>query len=160
MHYNDRADPPTEERMSAASIEVVEAGVRWDRPYQDTQRWPGDVEGIAGQGRIAIHAAQHLATTDKGVAMFRERLRKDIRALQNGDRPFQPADLSDAPIPTFGSDSVIEVPPSPDEDTSRLCLDISRQITEIYVAADHLKGEPRDTYIQERVKELEISLGR
>lgn len=160
MHYNDRADPPTEERMSAASIEVVEAGVRWDRPYQDTQRWPGDVEGIAGQGRIAIHAAQHLATTDKGVAMFRERLRKTIRALQNGEPPLQPADLTDAPIPTYGSDSVIKVPATPKEDTPGLCLDVSRQITEIYVAADHLKGEPRDTYIQEHVKELEGSLSR
>ena len=55
--------------------ELIEQGERFDRPYEERQRYPGDAEACEGMGPITNHAAEHLAPSDKGVALMRRRLR-------------------------------------------------------------------------------------
>ena len=58
-----------------------------DRPYEETQRRPDDREAQVSQRPIAIHALEHLATSDRGVAMFRRLLREAVAAVERGDDP-------------------------------------------------------------------------
>ena len=57
------------------------------RDYADTQRNPDDKEAQVSQRPIAIHALERLATTDRGVAMFRRILRRAIEDVRAGRDP-------------------------------------------------------------------------
>lgn len=57
------------------------------RTYEDAQRDPDDKEAQVSQRPIAVHALEHLATSDKGVAMFRRLLRRAVRDVQEGRDP-------------------------------------------------------------------------
>ena len=57
------------------------------RPYEETQRAPDDWEAQTGQRAIARHALEHLASSDRGVVLFRRRLREAIAAIERGEDP-------------------------------------------------------------------------
>jgi phenylpropionate dioxygenase-like ring-hydroxylating dioxygenase large terminal subunit len=57
------------------------------RDYADTQRNPDDKEAQVSQRPIAIHALERLATTDRGVVMFRRMLRRAIEDVRAGRDP-------------------------------------------------------------------------
>jgi nitrite reductase/ring-hydroxylating ferredoxin subunit len=55
--------------------------------YEDTQRRPGDREAQTSQRPIAVHALEHLATSDMGIVRFRRLLRQAAEAVQRGEDP-------------------------------------------------------------------------
>jgi phenylpropionate dioxygenase-like ring-hydroxylating dioxygenase large terminal subunit len=57
------------------------------RSYEDTQRHPDDREAQVSQRPIAVHAHEHLGTTDRGIIMFRELLRGAIDDVRLGRDP-------------------------------------------------------------------------
>ncbi len=58
-----------------------------DRPYEERQRYPGDYDAQVSQRPIARHANEHLASSDKGVAMMRRMLRDGIETAARGADP-------------------------------------------------------------------------
>ena len=61
---------------------------RWsEMTLEERQDTPGDYEAQAGQGPISLHSEEHLATSDRGVAMQRRMLEKDIKAVMEGGDP-------------------------------------------------------------------------
>jgi len=67
----------------------------WDLTEAEHQRFPGDYEAQVGQGRISFHSEEHLASSDKGIAMIRRLLKRQIDAVREGRDPigvgFDPA---------------------------------------------------------------------
>ena len=67
----------------------------WDLTAEEHQRMPGDYEAQVGQGVITVHSEEHLTSTDKGVAMIRRLLRRQVPAVAEGRDPagvgFDPA---------------------------------------------------------------------
>ncbi len=57
------------------------------RDYEETQRTPDDWEAQISQRPIAVHALEHLATSDRGVVSFRRKLREAIAAVERGEDP-------------------------------------------------------------------------
>ena len=57
------------------------------RSYEDTQREPDDQEAQCSQRPIAVHDLENLASTDRGVVMFRRLLREAIVTMQKGEDP-------------------------------------------------------------------------
>jgi nitrite reductase/ring-hydroxylating ferredoxin subunit len=59
------------------------------------QQYPGDYEAMTGQGRVAKHSEEHLATTDRGIVMLRRLLQQQLEAVKSGRDPagvfFDPA---------------------------------------------------------------------
>ena len=106
-HFNERSDPYREEYARQENLEVMEAGARFERSYEERQREPSDLEAAGSQGRVYLRRNEHLATTDKGVALFRRRLREAVRDLAAGREPAQPADTGAPPIPTCAGDTVL-----------------------------------------------------
>ena len=81
------------------------------RAYEESQRVPGDFEAQTGQRPIAIHATEHLATSDRGVAMLRRMVREGIETVQRGDDP--PGITRDgAALPIFARETVKRAPPA------------------------------------------------
>jgi phenylpropionate dioxygenase-like ring-hydroxylating dioxygenase large terminal subunit len=53
-----------------------------NRPYDERQRIPGDWDAqVSIHGGIARHGLEHLVTTDRGIIMMRNMLRRGMRAL-------------------------------------------------------------------------------
>jgi phenylpropionate dioxygenase-like ring-hydroxylating dioxygenase large terminal subunit len=57
------------------------------RPYETMQRDPGDYEAQVSQGPITRHATEHLATSDRGLALMRRMVREGIEAVARGEDP-------------------------------------------------------------------------
>ena len=69
------------------TISDIRPGQLRERTYEDKQRKPDDMEAQEGQRPITIHALEHLAVGDTGVALLRNTLRKAIRDMQAGRDP-------------------------------------------------------------------------
>lgn len=83
-------DPNDEEKVTTFSRakEGRTAGTQEKhRDYADTQRNPDDKEAQVSQRPIAVHALERLATSDRGVVMFRRLLRRAIEDVRAGRDP-------------------------------------------------------------------------
>ena len=154
-NFGDRTDPV--EWNTPDNIEILEQGELFDRAYEEVQKRPADYEAVVGQGPIAVHAMEHMGTSDKGVALFRRRLRRDMRALLQGRQPIQPTAFGPAPIPTWAGDNVLRAPARDDMDDRELKAQMFAQLFEIYRDSARMRGEERDQFIIERLKALEAA---
>lgn len=55
--------------------------------YEDMQREPDDCQAQVSQRPIAVHAKEHLATTDRGIVMYRRLLENALKDLEQGKDP-------------------------------------------------------------------------
>ncbi len=92
-----------------------------ERPYEERQRIPGDYDAQVGQGPIAVHGYEHLATSDRGVAMFRRLVRKGIQDVQAGKDPMGIV-RTPGVIPTYAQDTVVRLPRAETEEADRARL--------------------------------------
>ncbi len=152
--FGDRADP--EEYNTPEGPELIEQGEVMDRSYEQRQRCPGDAEAVEGMGRIADQKREHLAPSDKGIIMYRKKLRKLCRDLKNGIKPEHTSDYWSNPVPTYGGDTVLNIPAAAEND-ARLLQEIDKAIMEIQFDAEVLVGSARDNNVIQALKNLESS---
>ncbi|MGI9614685.1 MAG: Rieske 2Fe-2S domain-containing protein [Acidimicrobiales bacterium] len=63
-------------------------GKAWaDLSEAEHQQMPGDYEAQVGQGAVTIHSEEQLASSDKGVTMFRHQFRQGLKAIAEGENP-------------------------------------------------------------------------
>ena len=65
----------------------VRPGSLRDRPYEEKQRRPDDMEAQEGQRTIAVHALENLALSDKGVVLVRNALQRSLKLIAEGKDP-------------------------------------------------------------------------
>src|SRR5262249_32638813 len=101
------------------------------RSYEERQRIPGDYDAqVSIHGGIARHRLEHLASTDRGVTMLRNMVRRGIRAVQSGDDPRHDGTQNGKAVATYGHDRVVSgIPPAAtlDED-KRLLREVARGV--------------------------------
>ena len=93
-------------------------GKLWaDMTEEEHRAHPGDWEAMASQGPITLHSEEHLATSDRGVAMLRRFITRQVERVQCGEDPVGVAfDESDAVVDFSGGQFLLEadaVPVSP-----------------------------------------------
>ncbi|MEE8303712.1 MAG: aromatic ring-hydroxylating dioxygenase subunit alpha [Candidatus Tectomicrobia bacterium] len=117
-HFSDQLDldgKGDRRKVGLNKVDFVgQTGI--ERSYEDGQKMPGDYEAQISQGPITVHSEEQLATTDKGVALYRRMLRKAITALADGQEPSQLAPETEGVIPTLAGDVIVEVPISNHDD--------------------------------------------
>ena len=59
----------------------------WDMSEEEHRRFPGDYEAQVSQGAIASHEAEHLRTSDRGIALLRKLLREQLQVVAAGGDP-------------------------------------------------------------------------
>ena len=124
-----------------------------ERSYEEGQRIPGDYEAQVSQGAITVHADEQLATTDKGVALYRRMLRKAMHALAEGNEPPQPSPHENGQVPTMAGDVIIEFPVSNRDDVA-LQREMGKRIGDIVFETMTLERRQRRSKIECAVREL------
>ena len=59
----------------------------WELSEDEHQRFPGDYEAQTGQGPITLHSEEHFAASDKGVALLRRFLERQLKKVADGGDP-------------------------------------------------------------------------
>ncbi len=101
------------------------------RPYEERQRVPGDYDAqVSIHGGVARHGLEHLATTDRGIIMMRNMIRRGIRTVGNGEELESPMLRNGAPVPTYSHDRVVAgIAPAPTpHDDRQLLLKVARNV--------------------------------
>src|SRR5262249_25188228 len=103
------------------------------RPYEERQRVPGDYDAqMSIHGGIARHSLEHLTSTDRGVIMLRNMIRRGIRAIHYGADPRHNIHQTGQVITTYSQDGVIAgipLAPTPEEDR-QLLRETGRKVVE------------------------------
>jgi nitrite reductase/ring-hydroxylating ferredoxin subunit len=104
-----------------------------NRPYVERQRVPGDYDAqVSIHGGISRHSLEHLASTDRGITMLRNMIRRGIRAVQHGADPEYLICQDGKVIATYSQDRVVSgIPPAPTpEEDRRLVREVGRKVVE------------------------------
>ena len=106
-----------------------------EETYYDRQRRPGDYDAQLTQRPIAVHGLEHLGVTDRGIIIFRRRLRKGIEATAQGLDPEGLVREPDGPITTYCNDTVVKAPaPADPEEEKRLLRETAKSLAQQYLA--------------------------
>jgi phenylpropionate dioxygenase-like ring-hydroxylating dioxygenase large terminal subunit len=155
-HYNDRDDPQHQGDPHEVGVGKTDFfGQSGDRRYEERQRTPGDYEAWCSQGPITSHKREHLATTDRGVALLRRKLREEVQNLQKGVEPTRPTVLNGSHIPTYGGDTILRIPANGGDDV-KLIEEVSGKIAAAYIAFQDLPDTERRTAIADRLAPLNV----
>ncbi len=104
-----------------------------NRPYEARQRIPGDYDAqVSIHGGMSRYGLEHLTSTDRGITMLRNMLRRDIRAVQNGTDPQRIDGRAEQSITTYSQDRVltgIPLAPTPEADR-QLLRDMGRKVVD------------------------------
>jgi hypothetical protein len=117
-HLGAPLDPNGKDRPEQIGLGRIDfEGQDDSTTYADRQRRPGDYDAQVSQRAIAVHALEHLANSDRGVAMLRRLLRRAVRA---GAEPAvrgqsRPAASAGGVLATFCQDTVTALPPAADD---------------------------------------------
>jgi len=116
--------------------------------YEEGQRHPGDYEAQVSQRPIAVHGLEHLGATDRGITMFRNQMRRGIRAVQAGRDPAGLSRDTDAVIPTYCNDTIVRIPPEEDSERDRqLMRTTGRQLADGYLKDPPLLTDARSSVL-------------
>lgn len=109
-----------------------------DATYEQRQREPGDFDAQVSQRSIAVHGLEHLGTTDRGVILFRQEIRRGIQAVREG-RPAEGLLQQPGPvIGTYTTNTVVRLPEAatPEEDEQLI------KESGLGLAREYLKNPP------------------
>lgn len=109
-HLGAHLDPQGKDRPEQIGLGRIDfEGQDDSTTYAERQRRPGDYDAQVSQRPIAVHALEHLAGSDRGVALLRRLLRRAVRAAE------KPMADTGAVLATFCQDTVTALPPAADD---------------------------------------------
>jgi nitrite reductase/ring-hydroxylating ferredoxin subunit len=125
-----------------------------DRPYNERQRQPGDYDALVSQGAMANHRNEHLATTDRGIVMFRRMLGRAIEAVRIGEVPAIPRHYPDGRMRTYTHDLVFQLPSQSNISDLAALENFGRRAAQIVVDSDDLPPLDRERMAGQRIRRL------
>ena len=108
--------------LTAEQVAQPGFGQSGDRTYAERQCFPADFDAQSSQRTIAIHALEHLASTDRGVIMLRRIVRDGIHAVSRGRDPQGTRWPEGKIVRTFTQDVVRRVAPASSPEADRRLL--------------------------------------
>jgi nitrite reductase/ring-hydroxylating ferredoxin subunit len=129
-------------------------GQTGDRPYEERQLEPGDYDAVVSQGAIANRKAEHLGTSDRGVAQLRRALTKAITAVQDG-KPVAPYKVdSRGRVRTYVHETVIRASNKLNLDDAKALQELGRRAAMVFVETDGLDPDERERCAEGRIRAL------
>ena len=158
-YFNARVDPRGEGdrgRVGRGKIDFI--GQTGDeRPADERQRAPGDFEAIVSQRPIAVHALENLNGGDRGVALLRQVLRENIRALAAGGDYMAPTRQGQAVIPTYTQDTVWTIPRREGDDRA-LLREAGARVAALVCESAALAPGPREAFYRDGAARIAAEL--
>ncbi|MEO0371790.1 MAG: aromatic ring-hydroxylating dioxygenase subunit alpha [Pseudomonadota bacterium] len=153
-NFGDRWDP--HEYNTREGHEMIEQGEVLDRSAEDKKRYPADSEAVEGMGPISTHFGENLMPTDRGISLYRRRVRQAVRDLaKDGTEPPQPVTHGAGPVQTYGQDTVLSLPPQQGEDDRAYLKRIGEAVMDLQFEVEEWSAESRDDEIITRLQTLE-----
>jgi len=153
-NFGNRGDPI--EYNNQEGFEKIEAGEIVNRTLEEKQKNPGDAEAVEGMGSISSHKGEHLMPTDRGVMIYRRRIRKLIKSLKNGKEPPQPQKIKGEVVRTNGQDTVLRAPKRNKNDKEFVKL-ICSSVMKMQFDLEDIPLKKRDNEIIKNLHKMEKS---
>ena len=151
-HFNATVDPEGRGREDLCGRGSVDfPGQTGNRPYEQRQRDPGDWDAQCSQRPIAIHGAEHLGATDRGVALHRQFIRKAIAGDIHSSGAAERKRNVDGLVPTHSHDTILYMPVAPGGDDRELLMELGRGVLDAILSGDELGGAARQAHIERRL---------
>ena len=80
-------EPDPHWKAGTDTLTSIRPGSLRERPYEEKQRLPDDMEAQEGQRTIAVHALENLALSDGGIVQLRRALKEAMAAMERGEDP-------------------------------------------------------------------------
>ena len=148
--FSERLDPRGQDRPELVGRESIDfvGQTEDERPYEERQRQPGDYEAQVSQRPIAIHALEHRASSDAGVARLRRLLRRRIRELAAGEAVRQPDPFELDAVPTYCQDTVFPWRGA-DRPTAEDLRAVGRRVAGAVLGSDRLDPVRREAHVRD-----------
>ena len=153
-NFGERGDPL--EYNNQEGCEKIEAGEIINRTFEEKQKSPGDAEAVEGMGSITKHKGEHLMPTDQGVMIYRRRIRKLIKKLEEGDEPPQPQKIKGEVVKTNGQDTVLRAPKR-NVDDKKFVKSICASVMKMQFDLEGMPLKERDDCIINSLSKMEKS---
>jgi len=157
-HFNEEVDPEgvgEEERCGVDSVDFF--GQTGRRRYDESQKEPGDWDAQVSQRPIAIHALEHLGTTDRGVVSLRRMLRQSLRGERDPLADLKTQCASKLPVHTYCYDTVLAIPSRAEGDDHEFLRGLGQQVVAAVIDAENFDGEDRRAYLRLRMRQIETA---
>ena len=125
-----------------------------ERTGKEKQKKPGDAEAVEGMGSISYHKGEHLMPTDYGVMVYRRRIKKLIKSLEEGKEPPHPQQKKGDIIKTNGQDTVLRVPKR-NIDDREFIKSIGSAVMKLQFDAETMSIKDRDNHISTKLSKME-----
>ena len=105
---------------------------------------------------------EHPTKEDVGVYMNRKNLRMAVRNENRSmDQAVIHANANAGRLENvYTQNTVLNIPIQADRDDDELCREVCKKVLEISVAGDEFEGKERDSFIQNALKDYELSFSR
>ena len=107
-------------------------------------------------GTISSHKGEHLMPTDQGVMIYRRRIRKLVKDLQEGKEPPQPQKTKSDVIKTNGQDTVLKAPKR-NKDDRKFIQSIAKSVMKMQFDSENMPLKERDSHIIKNLSLMEKS---
>ena len=151
---NDREGKGDKSQVGYGKIDFI-GQTEHERPYKERQAVPGDFEAIAGQGPVAMSPNWNLNGGDRGVAMMRNLIRENIRALRAGEdyMTVERARRVENVVPTYVQDTIVTSPAGNGDDRA-LMRKFAKQVWQIVVDSAELREAEREDFVADQVRKV------
>ena len=156
-NFGERGDPI--EYNNKEGCELIEQGELVERPWEEKRLRPSDAEAVEGMGKISKHKGEHLMPTDKGIIVYRRRIRQLIKDLENGKRMPQPQQVPGEAVRTNGQDTVLRIPQK-ESDDRKYIRTIGSAIMKMQFEAEEMPLDQRDKFIIDELAGMEKSFSK
>ena len=153
-NFGERGDPL--KYNNKEGCELIEQGEIVNRSWEERQRTPSDAEAVEGMGPISTHKGEHLMPTDKGILLYRRRIRHLIDDLTNGKRMPQPQQIPGETVRTNGQDTVLLMPKKNENDREFL-RSVGLAVMQLQFDSENMPLEERDIHIINELSKMEKS---
>ena len=151
-NFGERGDPI--EFNTKEGCERIEAGEIMDRTWEEKQQRPGDAEAVEGMGSISSHKGEHLMPTDKGVMIYRRRIKKLSKDLEEGKDPPKPQKATGQVVRTKGQDTILKAPRKNNND-KEFVKSICFSVMNMHFKMEDMSLNERDNNIINNIHEME-----
>ena len=156
-NFGERGDPI--EYNNKEGCELIEQGELVERPWEEKRLRPSDVEAVEGMGKISKHKGEHLMPTDKGILVYRRRIRQLIKDLENGKKMPYPQQVPGEAVRTNGQDTVLRIPQK-ESDDRKYIRTIGSAIMKMQFEAEEMPLDQRDKFIIDELAGMEKSFSK
>ena len=156
-NFGERGDPI--EYNNKEGCELIEQGELVERPWEEKRLRPSDAEAVEGMGKISKHKGEHLMPTDKGILVYRRRIRQLIKDLENGKKMPHPQQVPGEAVRTNGQDTVLRIPQK-ESDDRKYIRTIGSAIMKMQFEAEQMSLDQRDKFIIDELAGMEKSFSK